>query len=156
LRRWARNRIPEGARGSEDTEDLVQNAVLRTLKRSDEFDLRSVASLQAYLRHTVINSVRDMARRVRRRGVPIQPPEELPEEGPSPLELAIRAQSTERFAAALRTLNARDRQAVVLRVELGYTFPDIAEQLGKASPSAARMTVMRALTRLATALDLKA
>lgn len=156
LRRWARNRIPSNARGAEDTEDLVHNALLRTLKRKEAFDLRSVGSLQAYLRNTVMNSVRDIARRVRRRGVPIEPPEDLSEDAPSPLELAIRKQSTARFVDALQTLKQRDRQAVVLRIELGYSYADIAEQLGKPSAAAARMSVTRAMNRLAAELGIKA
>lgn len=156
LRRWARNRIPAAARGSEDTEDLVHNAVVRTLKRSDEFDVRSVGSLHAYMRQTIVNSLRDMARRVRRRGVPIEPPEDLVEDSPSPLEAAIRKQSTVRFVAALQSLSERDRQAIVLRIELGYSFADIAEQLGKPSAAAARMTVNRALERLAREIGISA
>lgn len=156
LRRWARNRIPPAARGAEDTEDLVHNAVLRTLKRSEDFDVRSVGALQAYLRNTVMNSVRDIARRVRRRGVPIEPPDDLTEETPSPLELAIRKQSTRHFVDALQKLKQHERQAVILRIELGYAYADIAEQLGKPSAAAARMSVQRALKKLAAELGIDA
>lgn len=154
LRRFTRGRIPDYGRGVADTEDIVQDAVLRMLKQLDSFHHRSVQSLQAYLRQTVVNNVRDVVRRVRRRGVPMEPTEDLPASAPSPLELAIRRESTERFLEAIATLKPADRQAVIWRVELGHSYEEIARQLGKSSADAARMTVTRALRRLAVALGL--
>ncbi len=53
------------------------------------------------------------------------------------------------FLEALQRLRPADRQAIVWRVELGYSIEEIARRMGK-SKAAAAMTVSRALTRLAS------
>jgi len=154
LRRWAHGRLPAYGRGPADTEDLVQDAVLETLKRLERFEHRTVGALQAYMREIVINRIRDVVRRVRRRGVPVEPPETLADETPSPLERAIMAERLEKFVDALQRLRPVDRQAIVWRIELGYSYDEIAKRLGKPSIEAARMTVSRALARLANEMGL--
>jgi RNA polymerase sigma factor (sigma-70 family) len=156
LRRWTRGRIPSYGRGHADTEDIVQDAIVQTLRRIDTFDHRSVGALQAFLREVVVNRIRDVVRRVRRRGVPEELPEEIVDKERSPLEIAIMQQRTERFVAALAKLRPVDRQAVVCRIELGYSYREIAERLGNSTEAAARMKVHRALQRLAVHLDLPA
>jgi RNA polymerase sigma factor (sigma-70 family) len=66
----------------------------------------------------------------------------------SPLERAIHRERLDEFLAALQRLRPADRQAIVWRVELGYSVAEIARRLGK-SDAAAAMTVSRALARLA-------
>jgi RNA polymerase sigma-70 factor (ECF subfamily) len=154
LKRFSHRRIPSYARGTEDTEDLVQNAVLQTLKRIDTFEHRTVGALQAFLREVVMNRVRDIVRRVQRRGVPIEPAEDLTDTEPSPLERAIMNQQMDRFVEALQRLRPADRQAIIWRIELGYSYEEIANRLGKPSVPAARMAVSRALQRLAKELGI--
>jgi RNA polymerase sigma-70 factor (ECF subfamily) len=55
----------------------------------------------------------------------------------------------DRYEAALQRLRPNDRNAIILRVELGCPFPEVAEALAKPSPSAAHRAVSRALVRLA-------
>src|SRR5256885_17075122 len=62
VRRWARGRLPQVARNDADTEDVVQDAVLRTLKGIARCQHRTVGGLQAYLRQSVINRIRDLVR----------------------------------------------------------------------------------------------
>src|SRR5262245_48487435 len=69
VRRWTHGRMPPIARGAADTEDLVQDAVVRTLKHLPTFKHRTVGALQAYLRIAVINRIRDLIRRSRRLSV---------------------------------------------------------------------------------------
>jgi RNA polymerase sigma-70 factor (ECF subfamily) len=151
LKRWTHGRIPSFGRGPADTEDIVQDAVVQTLRRIDTFEHRSVGALQAFLRQVVVNRIRDVVRRVRRRGVPEELPEELHDDEMSPLEQAIMTERTEHFVAALGLLRPTDRQLVIWRIELGYSYSDIAEQLGKSEP-AARMAVTRAVERLGAKL----
>ena len=80
LRRWARGRLPLGARGALDTQDLVQDTVLNALQRLDHFESRHEGALQAYLRQAVLNRIRDEARKLARRPAP----SELDDEQPSP------------------------------------------------------------------------
>src|SRR6188472_2347229 len=58
LRRWTRGRLPRYARAGNDTEDVVQDAILGTLKRGERFQHRTVGGLQAYLRSAVVNRIR--------------------------------------------------------------------------------------------------
>jgi RNA polymerase sigma-70 factor (ECF subfamily) len=76
-------------------------------------------------------------------------PETLYEPGPSPFEQAVGSETLVRFEAALARLHDEEREAVVLRVELRYSYAEIAAAMGKPSADAARMTVGRALVRLA-------
>ena len=154
LRRWSHGRIPTFGRGPADTEDFVQDAVLQALKRIKTFEHRTVAALQAYLRATVVNLIRDVVRRIGRRGVPSELPEDLPDSAHTPLELAIMNEQLDRFVEALRHLRPADRQFIVWRIELGYSFDDIAERLGKSTP-ATRIAVSRALERLAKELRIE-
>lgn len=148
LRRWSRGRVPHYARGTADTEDIVQDAVLNTFKRIERFEHRTVGALQAYLREAVINRIRDLIRSSRRRGIVVALDDDLPHSDPSPLEVAITREKFDRFLQALQRLTPADRQAIVWRVELGYSVEEIARRLGKSKP-AAGMTVSRALGRLA-------
>ena len=50
-----------GSRGDFDTKDLVQEAALRMLKRRFLFEPRHAHAVQAYMRRTVMNLVRDEA-----------------------------------------------------------------------------------------------
>ena len=67
LRRWASGRLPKWARDLTDTDDLVQDTLLRTLKRIGEFDPRGAGALQAYLRQAIVNAVREELRKKGRR-----------------------------------------------------------------------------------------
>ena len=149
LRRWAHGRLPRPLRGPQETADLVQNAVMATLARLDTFEVRHQGALQAYLRTAVLNQIRDLARQQQRRPVLTQLPESVPVREPSPLELAIGAENIERYEAAVERLPQPDQEAIIGRLELQYSFEDLATVLGKPSADAARMAVTRALKRLA-------
>src|SRR5262245_55139419 len=60
LRRFAHGKLPPGARGRLDTEDLVQDVVAKVIPRLDRFHPQHVGAMQAYLRQMVINKVRDL------------------------------------------------------------------------------------------------
>jgi len=148
LRRWTHGRIPHYGRGPADTEDVVQDAVLQTLRRLEAFEHRHVEGLQAYLRQAVMNRIRDAIRRVRRRGVPLELPDDIQDAARSPLEMLIMRERLDRFLDALQRLRSGDRQVIVWRIELGYSYEEIAQKLGKTAP-ATRMKVARAISRLA-------
>src|SRR5258707_8684185 len=86
LTRWAHRRLPQWARTAADTTDLVQDAVLRTLRQSRALDVRSRHALAAYLREAVHNRIRDEHRRIARRGVHEALPDTLVDREPSPLD----------------------------------------------------------------------
>ena len=149
LKRWARGRLPQWARDLADTDDLVQETLLRTFTQIEGFDARGVGALQAYLRQAVLNRIRDELRRKGRRpdSTGLDTQDEDP--GLSPLELAIGHEAVERYEQALARLRSEEREAIIARVELGYSYAELAEALGKPTPDAARKTAQRALVRLA-------
>jgi RNA polymerase sigma factor (sigma-70 family) len=149
LQRWASGRLPTGARTMRDTGDLVQEAVIRALQHLDTLELRTEGSLLAYLRQAIHNSLIDLHRRAARPPERVEIPDDAPARVTSPLEAAIGSEALERYDAALAQLSQADREAIVLRVELGYDYEEIAAELHKPSAAAARMTVARALMRLA-------
>jgi RNA polymerase sigma factor (sigma-70 family) len=155
LQRWARGRLPPWARSLAETQDLVQNAVLRALPHLKTFEARHPGALQAYLRQAVDNHIRDEIRKVKVRPTPAELSENQPDEGPSPLERAIGAESLERYEAALKKLRPVDREAIIARVELQQSYDEIAIALGKPSADAARMAVVRALRNLLKAMSEK-
>jgi RNA polymerase sigma-70 factor (ECF subfamily) len=154
VRRWARGRLPKYARNDANTEDVVQDAVVRTLRAIEGFQHRTVGGLQAYLRTVVLNRIRDLIRGSRRHGTPVEIDEDLRDHKPTPLESAIEREGLDRFLEALQRLKPADRQLIVWRLELGYTSEEIAARLGK-SKDAARVSVSRAMARLAKELSLE-
>lgn len=148
LTRWAHRRLPHWARTAADTSDLVQDAVLRTLRQSGTLDLRSRRALAAYLREAVQNRIRDEHRRIGRRGVHDALADNLADRAPSPFDRVLTHEQDARYRAALAQLNPRDRELIVAHVELDYTHAQLGCTIGR-SPNAARMALERAIRRLA-------
>jgi RNA polymerase sigma factor (sigma-70 family) len=148
LRRWARGRLPVAARGSIDTEDLVQDAAMNAVARLDTFEPRHVGALQAYLRRSVINRIRDEIRRLGRRPVAEELSEHLASHDASPQEVAMQKETYARYRDALERLRSRDRELVVARLEAQWTLAELRQQFGFATSAAARMALTRALNRL--------
>jgi RNA polymerase sigma-70 factor (ECF subfamily) len=149
LQRWASGRLPTGVRTMLDTGDLVQDAIINALRHLNTLEVRTEGALQAYLRRAVNNRIIDLYRRAARRPAREEIPEDAEARGTSPLEAAIGAEALERYERALTCLRDEERQAIVLRVELGLDYDEMAVQLGKPSAAAARMAVTRAIARLA-------
>lgn len=153
LKRWAHGRLPLAARGSLDTGDLVQETVLHVLRRLDHFQPRHVGAMQAYLRMAVINRIRDEVRKVTRQPPPLELAEEPPSDQASPLEGAIEAEAYDRYRQALASLETRDREMIVARLEAQWSAQQIAQSFGLRTADAARMAVGRALRRLTDRLN---
>jgi RNA polymerase sigma-70 factor (ECF subfamily) len=153
LKRWAHGRLPAHARGTLDTGDLVQEAAMHVLARLDKFEPRHVGAMQAYLRMSVINRIRDEIRKVGRRPETMELTVEPPSDVTSPLEAAIREEAYERYRSALDKLRTRDREMVVARVEVQWTIQEIAHRFGMPSVDAARVAVSRSLKRLTAQLS---
>jgi RNA polymerase sigma-70 factor (ECF subfamily) len=149
LRLWATGRIPGWARDMGDTEDLVQETVIATLRRIDRFEMRGDGALRGYMRTAILNKVRNLVRDRKARPPSSEVAADEAARGPSPLEQTIGLQTLESYEAALERLNDEERQAVHMRVELRCGYREIAEALDKPSEDAARMAVSRALVKLA-------
>lgn len=149
LLRWARGRLPQSARGMLETRDLVQDAVIAAMRRLDAFEPRHQGALQAYLRQAVMNRIKDVMRQHHRRPERTDLPESLPDEATSPLEAAIGSENAARYEAALQRLKPADREAIIGRLEMHYSYEELAIALGKPTPAAARIAVTRAMKQLA-------
>jgi RNA polymerase sigma-70 factor (ECF subfamily) len=149
LRRFAAGRLPAQCRGMNDTEDLVQDTVIRALHHLDGFEFRHEGALLAYLRQSMLHRIVDEVRKTNRRPLAVTLGDEHVDQRDSPLESAIGRQNVDRYERALSSLRARDRAAIVLRLEQQAEYEDLAVQLGMPSANAARVAVKRALYRLA-------
>ena len=149
LQRWACGRLPRWARDLADTDDLVQDTLVQTFKRVEGFEPRGVGAFQAYLRQAVLNRIRDELRR-RGRQPALKDLDGLERDSEkSPLEQAIGHEAMERYERALERLRPEEREVIIARLEMGYSYAELADALGKPTPDAARKAAERALMRLA-------
>lgn len=153
LRRWAHGRLPGSARGVCDTPDIVQDALIQTLKALPQFEPTHANAFHGYLRQAVMNRLRDEIRRARRLPASTGLTSEIQSDAKSPLEMAIGAQAVARYEQALSRLGENDRALVIARLELGMTYREISVAMCRTSPEAVRKAAGRALLKLATELQ---
>jgi RNA polymerase sigma-70 factor (ECF subfamily) len=152
LQQWAHGRMPAGIRTMRDTGDLVQESLINALRNLKTLEWRSEGALQAYLRRSINNGIIDQYRRHERHPHRDELPEDVVARDASPLESAIGVETVAMYERALASLRDEDREAIILRVELGLSYDEIANQLEKPTANAARVAVTRALARLAKAM----
>jgi RNA polymerase sigma-70 factor (ECF subfamily) len=153
LKRWARGRLPAWARSLSDTQDLVQDAVVRAMPHLKTFEARHPGALQAYLRQAIANRIRDEIRKVQARPVAEAPVSGIVDAAPGPLEQVIGWEKLERYERALAQLQPAEREAIVARLELQQSYEEVALALGKPTAGAARMAVTRAVRHLIAAMN---
>lgn len=152
LQRWAHGRLPGRARDIADTDDLVQVTLMRTLNRLEEFEAGGTGSFLAYLRQILLNEVRAELRKRQRRGEKVDI-EELPlaDERASVVEHLVGQERLRDFETALAGLDRDEQELIVMRIEFGMSYPEIALETS-ATPDAVRMKVARALKGVAKRL----
>jgi RNA polymerase sigma-70 factor (ECF subfamily) len=153
LERWASGRLPSYARSLFDASDLVQETLLKAIEGLDQIEVRGPGFFQAYVRQAVLNRIRDQVRWARRRPGPEGVPDRLEDRTPSPLETVIGSDVLERYERALDELTDEERQLLHLRIELDYSYEEIAVITNRSTRDAARMAVQRSLRRLAEVMD---
>jgi RNA polymerase sigma-70 factor (ECF subfamily) len=149
LRRYAKRHLPWGLRTMLDTDDLVQEAVVKALPHVATFEIRSERAFELYLRTLLKHRIIDLKRRTGRRPARHEMPEDIPAARQSIRSELIEAESLDQYKRALATLKKEDQQAIRLRLEEQLEFAEIAQRLGKRSADAARMAVTRSIVRLA-------
>ena len=155
LQRWARGRLPRGARPALDTGDVVQEVLSRAIRSFATFEAHHEGSFPAFLRTILTNRLHDLERVDQRR-----PPPRALETGvddpvspaPSPLDLAEGSEQRQRFDAAMQCLKPHDQELIFMRMELGYTYDEMASMLGRSNANAIRIATRRAMLRLAAHL----
>ncbi|HET9951559.1 MAG TPA: sigma-70 family RNA polymerase sigma factor [Candidatus Eisenbacteria bacterium] len=149
LSRYAHGRLPAYARGMETTSDLVSDALRKSFAAIGHFDLRHEGAFLGYARKALNTGIVDAIRRANARPKGDEIDENLPSRELSPIDTYAGREFRRRFDEALELLTPEQHQAVVLRLELGYSFADVAEAMESPSTDAARMLVNRAIERLA-------
>jgi DNA-directed RNA polymerase specialized sigma24 family protein len=141
LERWTRGRTPGWARDAFDPSDVVRDTLFEVAREADA--LRD-ETLLLRLRRVLYENVRARIRRARPELAPERPASEPPLR-----DATLGSELVRRYEAALTRLEPGDREAVIARGELGLPWPEVADLLEKSSVAAARLTVSRALVRLA-------
>lgn len=152
MQRWAHGRLPRQMRDLNETDDLVQVTLLRALGHLEKFVDAEPGAFLAYLRQSLLNLVRDEIRRHQRR--PEHGPvdtEASDADAPSLLDALVGDERMRAYERALASLPRRQQGLIVMRVELGMSYPQIAVEVG-GSPDAARIMVARALVQLSRLL----
>lgn len=150
LRKWFHGRLPGFARNGVDTQDMVHDAIARVMPHVATFKPFHDGGFYGYLRTAVRRRMQDqVAAAIRRPTDVLSSDSDRPSDEPSPIELAIGAETFETYEAALGRLPEADREAIVLRIELGLPYPEIAQALRKPSVGATYVAVNRALVKLA-------
>jgi len=149
LRRWAHGRLPRWVRNVAETADLVQDAMLNAFRRIDAVELKRKGALQAYLRQAIHNRITDELRSFGRRGLPDPLDSDAADSQPSPLDLALDAETRARYVGALRRLRPKEQELIVGRIELGYDYEQLAVVTGRPGGESARVAVRRAMLKLA-------
>ncbi|MEM9409345.1 MAG: sigma-70 family RNA polymerase sigma factor [Acidobacteriota bacterium] len=153
LKSWAHGRLPAHARGLADTDDLVQVTLMRAVNNLDRFEPQREGAFLAYVRTILVNAVRNELRRAGRK----PPPDPLEVEPrafePSVVDRLVSEETLASYESALEQLPLGQRQAVILRVEFGMSFPEIAVELDESSADSVRMKVSRGLAKIARTME---
>lgn len=151
LANWVHGRLPPAARAAQDTQDIVQRSLVRSLDHLATFEPRHEGSFIAYLIRTAHRLMRDSVRDARRRpaGEPLD--EQLIDPAPTPGEQALDRRRAEQLQRAMATLSAKQRKLLELRFSFDLSYPEMALILAITS-DAARMQLERARDKLADAM----
>ena len=122
LKRWARGRLPIRAREHLDTEDIVQETLVRSIAQLEGFSPTHEHAFWAYTCQALRNRLRDVVRHAQRRPPPGALSEEHITDDPSPLELAVGRDTLRRYESALQRLRPIDRELIIAKVELGFEY----------------------------------
>jgi RNA polymerase sigma-70 factor (ECF subfamily) len=153
LHRWAKGRLPRGARPAMDTGDLVQDVLARAIRAFPDFAPKHEGSFPAFLKTILDNRVTDLGRAGQRRPTPgqLDPNHEIASDGATPYEETVRREEQARFQRVYQRLSPRDQQLLYLRVEAGHRYDTIAGVLDS-TPDAVRIATRRAMQKLTSGL----
>ncbi|MEM7704548.1 MAG: sigma-70 family RNA polymerase sigma factor [Pseudomonadota bacterium] len=149
LHRWARGRLPASARDLSETDDLVQITFLRALNRLEDFESERPGAFLAYLRAICLSALRDEIRRRRRAPQHLPIEDNLLAGDSSILEEMVGGEILTKYELGLGKMDETKRMAVVMRVEFGMSYREIAAELQRPSVNATRMLIVRAIDELA-------
>lgn len=127
-------------------EDAAQDAFVNALGALHRF--RGESSFKTWLLRIALNSARSVARRRgRRREVPLELVEDVAGVATDSMESAVAKSEAKRVEALLQRLPEKQRLAVVLRLQQGLSYPEVAAAMS-CSEGAARVNYHLGLKRL--------
>ena len=133
-----------------DAEDLSQNVLWTVYKSRGQY--RGEGSFHAWVYTIARNAARDEWRRRGRRTEEDPLDETAPDEGPSAEAQASGRQDLSRTAAALGKLPTRMRACLLLHVQQGLSYGEIARRLALATPTV-KVQIWNARRRLKGLLE---
>jgi RNA polymerase sigma-70 factor (ECF subfamily) len=135
-----------------DAEDLSQTALWNVYKSREQYRGGGGGEIGAWIYSIARNVARDEWRR-RGRAAEMEPVEEtLPAEGPSAAEQAADRQDLTRTVAALSKLPLRMRTCLLLHVQQGLGYGEVAKRLGLSLPTV-KVQIWNARRRLRSLLE---
>jgi RNA polymerase sigma-70 factor (ECF subfamily) len=146
FRCWAEGRMPHAMRVQMGTEDLLREVLSGAL---GQLHTEREGELWDALRRELLRRIGEEMGRLHARGGPATPVEPEVLSSACPQEEVVGRETVRRYETALAQLDADERQAIVMRIEMGCSYEQVAGALGNPTVGAARMAVCRALVRLA-------
>jgi len=144
LARLVHGHIPLSDQSIGDTQDIVQSTLCRALNHLDSYEYQHEGAFLAWLRTIARHLIVDQIRHRRRQPAEVPITDQLVSRDPTPLERVIGAENLALYERALGEQPERQRQAIIMRLEYGMPYSEIAANLGAASPNAVRMMIHRA------------
>ena len=136
--------------------DLAQGVLMTALSSLQVFEYRGAGSLWRYLRKIGLQRACEENRKYLGRPQALQDSATLgslcARESQDPAEMVSAKEASEAFEAALCQLDDQVHGALLLRIELGFSYDDIAVESGYPSADAARMAIGRGLHKLSRTL----
>ena len=151
-----RARMGASLREHLESDDLLQNVLLKTLRQLDRLDGADERSLMAWLARIAENEIRDQwahhtrQRRDAARTLPLDDEMEAAASERSVLSRLIASEELARIERALESLPDAHREVIVLRKFEELRFAEIAVRMGR-SEDACRVLFARAMAALTLA-----
>jgi RNA polymerase sigma-70 factor (ECF subfamily) len=151
---FIRMRMGRSLRAQLESRDILQNTLLKSFQRIEQFEGDKGATLMGWLMRIAENEIRDQAdyhHRQRRdvdAAVPIDAGGiDIAAPAASAISAAVAHEEAERLGAALEALDPDHREVIVLRKLEELSFRDVAARMGR-SEDACRMLLARAMVAL--------
>lgn len=151
---FIRMRMGRSLRAQLESRDILQNTLLKSFQRIEQFEGDGGATLMGWLMRIAENEIRDQVdyhHRQRRdvdAAVPIDAGGiDLAAPDASAISAVVAHEEAERLGAALEALDPDHREVIVLRKLEELSFRDVAARMGR-SEDACRMLLARAMVAL--------
>ncbi|MEM1181975.1 MAG: sigma-70 family RNA polymerase sigma factor [Acidobacteriota bacterium] len=156
-----RLRMGPSLRRQLESQDVLQQTLLKAFKRFDQFDGDGETTLMGWFGAIARNEIRDQAKYQHRKGrdvdqmMPLDAALELVDPVRTEVSRLQFVEDARRLESAIEALDEKHREILLLRRFEELSFPQIGRHLDK-SPDACRMLYSRAMTALTIRLQRQA